>query len=51
MAQKIKPVDVVVVGVGFMGAIIAKELASEGLKVVGLERGKKRWTVPEFQAP
>src|SRR3982751_1507829 len=51
VAQKLKPVDVVVVGVGFMGAIIAKEFASEGLKVVGLERGKKRWTVPEFQAP
>lgn len=51
MTQKLKPVDVVVVGVGFMGAIIAKELASEGLKVVGLERGKQRWTVPEFHAP
>ena len=51
MAQKLKPVDVVVVGVGFMGAIVAKELAAQGLKVVGLERGKKRWTVPEFQAP
>ncbi|MEI9970708.1 MAG: GMC family oxidoreductase [Ignavibacteriota bacterium] len=51
MPQKLKPVDVVVIGVGFMGAIMAKELAAEGLTVVGLERGKKRWTVPEFQAP
>ena len=51
MTQKLKPVDVAVVGVGFMGAIMAKELAAQGLKVVGLERGKQRWTVPEFQAP
>jgi gluconate 2-dehydrogenase alpha chain len=51
MAQKLKEVDVVVLGVGFMGAIIAKELASEGLTVVGLERGKDRETVPDFQAP
>ena len=51
MTQRLKSVDVVVVGVGFMGAIMAKELAAAGLTVVGLERGKKRWTVPEFQAP
>src|SRR5215469_2336021 len=51
MTQKLKSVDVVVVGVGFMGAIMAKELAAASLTVVGLERGKKRWTVPEFQAP
>ena len=51
MTHKLKSVDVVVVGVGFMGAIMAKELAAAGLTVVGLERGKKRWTVPEFQSP
>ena len=31
--------DVCIVGVGGMGGIIAKELASAGLKVVGFERG------------
>ena len=31
--------DVCIVGVGGMGGIMAKELASAGLKVVGFERG------------
>ncbi|MGH7887622.1 MAG: hypothetical protein ACREPG_07135, partial [Candidatus Binatia bacterium] len=31
--------DVVIVGVGGLGGILAKELASAGLKVVGFERG------------
>ena len=35
MATKLKPVDVVVVGVGVTGAILAKELADAGLTVVG----------------
>jgi len=49
--QKLKEVDVVVIGVGFAGSILAKELAASGLKVVGLERGKERHSVPDFQAP
>jgi gluconate 2-dehydrogenase alpha chain len=49
--QKLKKVDVVVIGVGFAGSILAKELAASGLKVVGLERGTGRETVPTFQAP
>ncbi len=51
MAQRLKEVDVVVLGVGFVGSIIAKELAASGLKVVGLERGDPRDTVPDFQGP
>ena len=51
MPQKLKEVDVVVIGVGFAGSILAKELAASGLKVVGLERGQGRHTVPNFQAP
>ncbi|HEX4541741.1 MAG TPA: GMC family oxidoreductase [Candidatus Acidoferrum sp.] len=51
MPQKLKEVDVVVIGVGFAGAILAKELAASGLKVVGLERGRERHSVPDFQAP
>ncbi len=42
MATRLKPVDVVVIGVGWAGSILAKELAQAGLKVVGLERGGYR---------
>ncbi len=51
MAIKMKPVDVVLVGMGWTGAILAKELSQLGLKVVGLERGRMRNTVPDFQSP
>ena len=36
----LKPVDVVIVGAGVAGTIVAKELAATGLKVVALERGR-----------
>jgi gluconate 2-dehydrogenase alpha chain len=49
--QRLKAVDVVVIGVGMVGSIVAKELAAAGYKVVGLERGETRVTVPEFQSP
>src|SRR5262245_25789703 len=42
MATKRKPVDAVVIGVGWAGSILGKELAQSGLKVVGLERGGER---------
>ena len=42
MAAKLKPVDVVTIGVGWAGTIMAKELAQAGLTVVGLERGGDR---------
>src|SRR4029077_20398809 len=51
MGERLKPVDVVTVGVGMTGAIMGKELAAAGLKVVGLERGPMRDTVPDFQSP
>ena len=51
MPQKLKEVDVVVIGVGYAGSILSKELAASGLTVVGLERGHGRHTVPDFQAP
>ncbi|KAB7706197.1 GMC family oxidoreductase [Bacillus aerolatus] len=44
MAKKLPKVDVVTIGVGWTGGIIAAELAKKGLKVVGLERGKDRST-------
>src|ERR1700676_5216582 len=51
MAQRLKPVDVVTIGVGLTGSLTALELAKTGLKVVGLERGAPRYTVPDFQSP
>ena len=51
MAQRLKPVDVVTIGVGLTGSLAALELAKAGLKVVGLERGAPRYTVPDFQSP
>src|SRR5262249_59388290 len=51
MATKLKPVDVVPVGVGLTGTILAKELADSGLKIVGLERGGWRDTQSDFAMP
>jgi gluconate 2-dehydrogenase alpha chain len=42
MATKLKEVDVVIVGLGWTGGILAKELSQAGLKVVALERGGER---------
>jgi len=50
-ATRLKPVDVVTVGVGLTGSIAAKELADAGLTVVGLERGAPRDTHPDFDMP
>ena len=44
-------VDVVIVGMGWTGSIAARELADTGLRVVGLERGRFRDTIPDFTAP
>src|SRR5271166_1391980 len=51
MAERLKPVDVVTIGVGLTGSLAALELAKAGLKIVGLERGYSRFTVPDFQSP
>src|ERR1700682_2663949 len=50
-ATKLKPVDVVVVGMGVAGTLIAKELAQTGLHVVGLERGRIVDPRTEFAMP
>ena len=44
MATTLPSVDVVTVGVGWTGGIVAAECSKAGLKVVGLERGQKRGT-------
>jgi gluconate 2-dehydrogenase alpha chain len=46
MATVNKSVDVVIVGFGWTGAIMAIELAREGLNVLALERGEDAATVP-----
>lgn len=43
--------EVVVIGLGWTGAIMAMELAEKGLSVLALERGQDRATVPDFQYP
>jgi len=50
-ATKLKPVDVVVVGTGVAGSIMCMELASAGLKVVGLERGRMVDPQHDFAMP
>jgi gluconate 2-dehydrogenase alpha chain len=51
MAKQLAEVDAVIVGMGWSGGIIAKELAQAGLTVVGLERGGPRSTEEEFAIP
>ena len=48
MATKLPAVDVVLVGFGWTASIVGQELAAAGLKVLALERGKFRDTVPDF---
>jgi gluconate 2-dehydrogenase alpha chain len=50
-ATRLPPVDAVVLGVGLVGTILGRELTKAGLRVVGLERGQPRSTVPDFQGP
>ncbi|PLR76222.1 GMC family oxidoreductase [Bacillus sp. V3-13] len=50
MATQLPKTDIVVVGVGWVGGIIAAELARKGYKVVGIERGKERSTEDYFMA-
>ena len=51
MATRLPEVDAVCIGVGLVGTVLARELTRAGLKVVGLERGEPRSTVPDFQGP
>ncbi|SQI38522.1 Gluconate 2-dehydrogenase flavoprotein precursor [Serratia plymuthica] len=51
MATVMKKVDAVIVGFGWVGAIMAKELTEAGLNVVALERGPMRDTYPDGSYP
>ncbi len=48
MAKKLPPVDVVLIGFGWTGAIMAQELTDAGLEVLALERGGWRDTPTHF---
>jgi gluconate 2-dehydrogenase alpha chain len=48
MATKLPSVDVVVIGFGWTGAIMAQELTDAGLKVLALERGAWRDTPTDY---
>jgi gluconate 2-dehydrogenase alpha chain len=51
MATLLKEIDAVVIGVGWTGSILARELTKAGLNVVGLERGAKRTPREDFTLP
>ncbi len=48
MARKLPSTDVVIVGLGWTGAIMAKELTEAGLDVIAIERGPWRDTATDF---
>jgi gluconate 2-dehydrogenase alpha chain len=51
MVTVLKEVDVVVVGMGWTGSILARELTKAGLNVIGLERGAMRTPREDFTIP
>ena len=51
MAKNLPEVDVVIVGMGWTGGILSKELSEHGLKVVALERGAPRSAEEDFSVP
>jgi len=51
MTITLKETDAVVIGVGWTGSIMARELTKAGLNVVGLERGAKRMPRENFTIP
>ena len=51
MATRLPEVDAVVVGSGWAGSIVAREMAKAGLRVVVLERGPRRMPAEDFVLP
>ena len=51
MTTKLRSADIVIVGLGWTGGILAKELGDTGLSIVVLERGAPRDTNPDFMYP
>lgn len=50
-ATRLKRADAVIVGIGWSGSILARELTRAGLSVVGLERGGRRTPETDFALP
>ncbi len=48
MAEKLPSVDVLIIGFGWTGAIVAQEMTDAGLNVLALERGQWRDTPTDF---
>ena len=48
MSRKLPKKDVVIVGLGWTGSIMANELTDEGLDVIAIERGPWRDAPTEF---
>ena len=51
MARRLKEVDAVMIGMGWTGSIMARELTKAGLTVVGLERGEDLTPGEHFALP
>lgn len=51
MVTRLKETDAVVVGMGWCGSILARELSRAGLAVTGLERGPYRDPATDFTLP
>ena len=51
MVTVLKEVDAVVIGMGWTGSILSRELTKAGLNVVGLERGGMRSPREDFAIP
>ena len=51
MAKVMKEVDAVIIGLGWTGGILAKELAEAGMSVVALERGTMRDPAKDYALP
>jgi gluconate 2-dehydrogenase alpha chain len=51
MVTKLPPVDILIVGMGWTGGILSKELSVTGLKIAVLERGGPRSTQNDFNVP
>ncbi len=48
MARRLPSVDVLLIGFGWTGAMVAEELTAEGLQILALERGPWRDTSTDF---
>ncbi len=48
MARKLPATDVVIIGLGWTGSILAHELADAGLDVIAIERGPWRNTATDY---